>query len=110
MCLCVPCQCGAMGLGGRILGTALLKLAATALAQPSDEPERIARFEPSTDRQTVVRRVELNSRAKDINVENREVRDPLHRNRAVQSALGQRYPWRVRLLLPGSGGSGMCTA
>ena len=106
----VPCQCGAMGLGGCILGSALLKLAAMALARPSDEPERIARFEPSTDRQAVVRRVELNSRAKDINVENRQVRDSLHRNRAVQSALGQRYARRVRLLLPGSGRSGTCIA
>ena len=79
----VPCRCGAMGLGGCILGSALLKLAPMALPQPSDEPERIARFEPSTDRQAMIRRVELNSGAKDIDVENREARDPLHRNRAV---------------------------
>ena len=42
---------------------------------PPIEPGQIARLEPFTDRQTVVRRVELNSRAKDINVENREGRD-----------------------------------
>ena len=60
-----------MGPGGCILGSALLILAAMALAQPSDEPERIARFEPSTDREAVVRRVELNHGAKRIVVHQR---------------------------------------